>query len=266
MALALAQMDFRRRLRAVVLGLGAVLLVPATIVALGEASVERAAGLIGAAVGVWLLLASPIYLWMIGSLRARHARAFEEEDAPAMRGVLRDYESLGGGRPEFHEQLRAAKAEVLLLEERWVEARDALATVDRSRLDRRLHAGVLNNLAWSTALAGDPARAIKLAELALAAARGSEARQRTTIRGTLGVAYALDARPEAAAAALEEVLQAGGSPRMQAIRAFYLGEARRALGQPEAAAAAYQRAIAAQRAGKWSVRAKRALERLPKGA
>jgi hypothetical protein len=53
---------------------------------------------------------------------------------------------------------------------------------------------------------------------------------------------------------------------MQAIRAFYLGEARHALGQHQAAAAAYRRAIAEQRAGRWSVRAKRALERLPRPA
>jgi tetratricopeptide (TPR) repeat protein len=266
MALALAQMNFRQRLRAVVFGLGAVLLVPSSIVALGAASVEHAIGLIGAAIGAWLLVAAPIYVWMIRALRARHARAFEEEDTAAMRAVLRDYESFGHGRGDFHEQLRAAKAEVLLIEERWAEARDALATVDRSRLDPRLHAGVLNNLAWSTALAGDPARAIRLAEQALTATKTSAGGHRTAIRGTLGVAYALDDRPTDAVEALEDVLRAGGSPRMQAIRAFYLGEARHALGQHQAAAAAYRRAIAEQRAGRWSVRAKRALERLPRPA
>jgi hypothetical protein len=266
MALALAQMNFRQRWRAVLIGLGAVLLVPASIVALGEPSAEHSIALIGAAVGAWLLVAAPIYVAMIRALRARHARAFEREDAAAMRAVLRDYESLGRGRAEFHEQLRAAKAEVLMIEERWAEARDALATVDRSRLDQRLHAGVLNNLAWSTALAGDPSRAIRLAEQALAATKSAAGGHRAAIRGTLGVAYALADRPKDAAGVLEEVLRAGGSPRMQAIRAYYLGEARRALGQLPAAADAYQRAIAEQRAGRWSVRAKRALERLPKPA
>lgn len=264
MALALAQMNFRQRLRAVVIGLGAVLLIPSSIVALGASTMENALGLVGAAIGVWLLVAAPIYVWMIRGLRARHARAFEQEDAAAMRAVLRDYESFGRGRAEFHEQLRAAKAEVLLIEERWAEARDALATVDRSRLDQRLHAGVLNNLAWSTALAGDPGRAIRLAEQALSATKTSAGAYRSAIRGTLGVAYALGDRPNDAAETLEEVLRSGGSPRMQAIRAFYLGEARLALGQHRAAADAYRRAIAEQGAGRWSVRARRALERVPK--
>jgi hypothetical protein len=53
---------------------------------------------------------------------------------------------------------------------------------------------------------------------------------------------------------------------MQAIRAFFLGEARRARGEHQAAADAYRKAIATQRAGKWTVRAQRALDALPKEA
>lgn len=266
MAVALAQMGFRQRLRAMMIAVAAVLLVPTAIVALGAGSAEHAAGLLGAAIGVWLLVAAPTYLLMLRALRRRHASAFENEDAAAMRAVLRDYESLIGGRPALREQLRAAKAEVLLIEERWIEARDALATVDRARLDRRLHAGVLNNLAWSTAHAGDPGRAIALAEQALEEARAAASTRTAAIRGTLGVAYALGDRHAEAAAVLEEVLRLGGSPRMQAIRAFFLGEAQRALGKHQAAADAYRRAIAAQRAGRWSVRARRALEGLPRAA
>jgi tetratricopeptide (TPR) repeat protein len=183
-----------------------------------------------------------------------------------MRAVLRDYESLIGGRPELREQLRAAIAEVLLIEERWVEARDALATVDRARLDRRLQAGLLNNLAWSTAHAGDPRGAVEIAERALAEARAAASARTEAIRGTLGVAYALGDRPSDAIPILEGALRAGGTPRMQAIRAFFLGEARRARGEHQAAADAYRKAIATQRAGKWTVRAQRALDALPKEA
>lgn len=266
MAVGLAQMNFRQRLRASLAAVAAILLVPAGIVALGDGSAEHAAGLLGAAVGAWLLVAAPTYVLMLRSLRRRHAEAFEQEDAAAMRAVLRDYESLIGGRTELREQLRAAKAEVLLIEERWIEARDALSTVDRARLDRRLHAGLLNNLAWSTAHAGDPRSAIEIAQRALGEARASDSPRTEAIRGTLGVAYALDDRPGDAIPILEELLRVGGTPRMQAIRAFFLGEARRALGKHQAAADAYRKAIAMQRAGKWTVRAQRALEALPKDA
>ena len=61
--------------------------------------------------------------------------------------------------------------------------------------------------------------------------------------GTLGAALTISGQPEEAVPLLEQALVRGGTQRDQSARAFFLGEALRALGRMDAAAAAYSRAV-----------------------
>ena len=54
----------------------------------------------------------------------------------------------------------------------------------------------------------------------------------------------------------------GGTPQAQAIRAYYLGEALRALGRAEDARAAYARSIDARPTSRWASRARAEMDKL----
>ena len=151
--------------------------------------------------------------------------------------------------------------EELLVRERYAEARDALARVARSELPLGSRPGILSNLAYATALAGDHARGVDLARQALEEASAQAGRypddKRASIQGTLGIALSLAARHEDAAATLAPLLDAPGTPRAKATHAHFLGASLRALGRVDEAMNAY--AFSAARVSPWATRSRAAI-------
>lgn len=180
-------------------------------------------------------------------LLARYKEAFERgdhEEALRLRRLVR------AGLPDTpltRVSELVGDGEALILRERWAEARDVLARIDRSLLPEVSRPGVLNNLAYATALAGEPARAAELARQAIEEAKAQGAaypsEKRPFLRGTLGVALSLAGGHEEAIALLAPLLD-DGPKRAIAARAYHLGGSLRALGRFEEAQRAFTRGAA----------------------
>jgi tetratricopeptide (TPR) repeat protein len=135
-----------------------------------------------------------------------------------------------------------------------------LARVDREALPPAEAALLLNNLAWFEAHRGRCAKAVSLADEAVACAEAAQLSVLPYCLGTLGAARVLAGRPQSAVAVLERALALGeGDGYAQSIRAFYLGEALFALGRREQSAGAWGRAIAESPASSWAERARERL-------
>jgi len=117
---------------------------------------------------------------------------------------------------------------------------------------------VNNALAWATAHAGDPEAAIPIAEAAVADGHVLPAESFALCHGTLVLAQ----RHEEGLAQLEEATSMAGSPRAQAIRVYYIGEALRTLGRAEDARAAYARCLDARQTSRWASRARAQMDTL----
>lgn len=102
-----------------------------------------------------------------------------------------------------------------------------------------------NNIAWSLVNLGETARGLELATATLADAEAHGAPWTTAARGTFAVALLKAGRPHEAAELLDRILVEGSSDGalIQALRAFYLGEARTMLGERDLARRAYERAL-----------------------
>jgi tetratricopeptide (TPR) repeat protein len=225
----------------IALGLGFALVVPLTLVA---ASAVEAVG--------------------HARLSAKYKDAFQRGD---IQEVMRLRALMRAARPEGEMTVEFEKVgdgEVLLLHERWADARDTLARVDRSILPVENRPGVLSNLAYATAHAGEPEQAIELVRRALgeAAALGSHypAEKLPFLRGAHGIALGLAGRHEDAIAWLEPLVAIEHPKRARATRAYYLALSYRALGRYADAARAF--AIAAEGEGPFADRARLAAARL----
>lgn len=180
-------------------------------------------------------------------LLAQYKAAFERGDVDALARARR---LLRAGLPDSavttHSEL-VGDGELLILRERWAEARDVLAKIDRAVLPEVSRPGVLNNLAYATALAGEPVRGAELARQAIDEAKAQGAsyprEKHPFLRGTLGVALSLAGEHEEAIALLEPLL-GEGPKRAIAARAFHLGGSLRALGRFEEAERAFGRGAA----------------------
>jgi tetratricopeptide (TPR) repeat protein len=197
-------------------------------------------------------------------LLARYKEAFDRGDAEE---ALRLRAMVRAGLPDTaltRESENVGLGEMCLLNERWAEGRDLLAKVDRSILPAKSRPGVLSNLAYGTAQAGEPERAIALVHQALeeAAQQGSSYPQEKLpyLRGTHGVALCLAGHHEDAVSWLEPLLAIEHPPRARSTRAYYLGQSYRALGRFAEAANAYD--VAAKGSGPFADRARAALRNL----
>lgn len=248
-------MRLERRIQAatVTIGIGAIALVAgAGLVGPMDAAL---AGLVFI-VGLAAMLAARHCL--LRRAAAKLTRACDREDADEACAVIRQLEACLPPSPPLRAAFASTEAFVLAEAGRFRECRAALSRVDLRRQSPSSH--LLNNCAYALALSGEPERAARLAEHALAVAPpSSTARVRACFLGTLGVARVLAGDCEAGAAMLEQVLAAGGSARHQATRAYYLGEAFRQLSRVHEARAAYARAV---REAPWSRDGRRARQRL----
>jgi tetratricopeptide (TPR) repeat protein len=196
-----------------------------------------------------------------GTILRRQRDAFEREDAAALRALaraLRPFSSdatLGG-------LAASIDLNAMLCEERFAEVCALLTEAVGRPMASGQRAVVENALAWATAHAGAPQQAIPIAEAALAHGAQLSTHERALCHGTLGAALVLAKRPADAIVELEKALGAGGTPRAQTIRFFYLGEALRGLGRVEEARAAYNRSMRELSTSRWATRARTARDTL----
>ena len=154
------------------------------------------------------------------------------------------------------------RAMLPLLDEEWHAGLVALRAIDMSRVGGRARLPYDNAVAWALIHDGAVEEGLGLARQNLETARAAPAlapELRAALVGTLGVALVRAGSHEAGRAQLVEAIAAGGTPRNQCVRHFYLGDAERALGHAAAAEAAYQQAT---RLCPGSAVAQRAAERL----
>lgn len=209
---------------------------------------------------------------LIAALHADYKAAFDRGDvetANKLSALIREA-SVKLSDPELadsplmREMEKVGKGERLLLTETWAEARDVLASIDRAVLPDMNRPGVLNNLAYATAQAGDPEKAIPLIEQARAEAdrMGDDYpnEKRQFMRATHGIALSLAGRNEEAVALIEPVIAIENPKRARTTRAFYLAKSYAALGRADDAARMFE--LAAGGEGAFAPRAKEALAKL----
>jgi tetratricopeptide (TPR) repeat protein len=173
-------------------------------------------------------------LQAVAELTALYQRAFQKGDLAKAEQLSAMMRAFSDGSPVNQEMAKVGQGERLILGERWAEARDVLASIDRSILPETSRPGVLNNLAYSTALAGDPSRAIELIVEALKHAEsitGYPSEKLPFMRATHGIALSLAAKHEEAIALLEPVVAIPAPPRARTARAYFLAQSYRALGR-----------------------------------
>jgi len=175
-----------------------------------------------------------------------HMDAARFDDADALIEDLRGVYAYSAAATEL---LRVQEGTLLVLRGRFHEAARLFESIDRRRIKKELLPWMLNNLAWALARAGDGAQAVATARESMAASddagdRGVRASEdlRACQLGTLGTALVVAGEPAEAIAPLEQALARGGSNRLQTSRAFFLGEALRALAREDEARAAWRRA------------------------
>jgi hypothetical protein len=175
-------------------------------------------------------------------------RAFDElraamiaEDAAAARSTFEQLAHLrrwAGWRSvlDLHE------ASVLMAEQRWTAARTRLEAMDPARLPWWAPAHYDAMLGMAMAKSGDTAAAVSVAQRALTHPVRMRRAERGKLLLALGMVNVLAARPTEALATLDRY-DPPGDARLRAIRAFYRGEALRALGRTDDAARAYEAAV-----------------------
>jgi tetratricopeptide (TPR) repeat protein len=205
---------------------------------------------------IYFTPAIALVVWMVYSRAPRRlaGRAFAKlsrmvvaGNTAGARAVLNELREAYVTSRHAMEQLRLQESSILVLERRHAEAAALLASLDRTLLPKHFLPVLLNNLAWSVALSGEPGRGVELARESMKASEhvghaASLHDVRGSQLGTLGAALTLAGKPEEGAPLLEQALARGGSSYSQSARAFYLGEALRALGRADDATAAYERA------------------------
>jgi tetratricopeptide (TPR) repeat protein len=201
----------------------------------------------------------------LAELTARYKEAFErgdlaqaEEVSALIRAASRAFV---GDAPEAQEMEKVGEGERLILMERWAEARDVLASIDRSLVPLMNRPGVLNNLAYATAQAGDPERAIELILNALKEAEAIGAdyppEKLPFMRATHAIALSLAGKHEDAIAMLEPLVEIDKPVRARSTRAYFLAQSYRALVRTTDAARAFE--LAADGEGAFAKRAEEAL-------
>ena len=194
----------------------------------------------------------PVRSWAYRAIARRAQRrvtrlseARRWEDARTLLGELRE---IYARTPAAIEQLRMREATTFLLEGRFAEAARLYESIDRARLAPAHVPWLLNNLAWAHVRSGNGPRAVEIARGSLdaSAALPNDAPLgdlRACQLGTLGAALSLTGELDDAVSLLEQALARGGSPRQQAARELYLGEALHKLDRHDEARAAWKRAV-----------------------
>jgi tetratricopeptide (TPR) repeat protein len=163
--------------------------------------------------------------------------------------------------PDTLELLRLYEGGTLLIDGNVEAAAVLLASIDRKVLHPRWHPRLLANLALALAEKGESEKAVLVARESMGTAVSSGAvwaddDLRTYQLTALGVSLVAAGSYAEAIEPLEQALVRGGeSPRGQATRAFYLGEALLGLGRTADAERAWRRAAECGQASRFVDRA-----------
>ena len=193
---------------------------------------------------VWIVFRGPIVAWAArrenAALTALYTEAFERSDADSLAEVGALIARLWSSEA----RRSIALADELIVRHRWDEARNTLLGVEVNGLPPIMVAMVLNNLAYTTARAGDPMEGVNLAERASAAIEAchtASASQRSACRGTMAIALTLSGEHRRALPLLLEIVDEPDIERVRGERLYWLAVNHRALGQPDEAALAFAR-------------------------
>ena len=205
-------------------------------VALPQVGFFVAAGL----VPVWFITRW-LARWELGRLPVYQADAHARGDADALAEVRRIWTSLGAKGPRADALAKLLEGEELALREKWTEARDAFMAVDLSSLPEAHGFNVKSWIAYATAQAGDPLRALGIIDVAIAAAGDAD---RPHLEQTRARILVLLGRPGDALSFLEESVKEDVHDRALNQRFYWLGLANEGLGNDDAARQAFERAAA----------------------
>lgn len=210
---------------------------------------------------VSLVLVAAGYLWaermLVRQAWGDYHVALEAGDTGRARGVLEQLQPFAAGTSTMR-QIELARAGLDLMDERWAQARQGFEALLEDPSLQWYRLVMENNLAWALMHLGIPQRSLDLSRAASAAAERSGHSALGACRGTHAVGLVLAGQAADGVIELERVLKehAGDGPRMQAIRAYYLGEGYAALGKIEEAREAWQRAAKEAPATAWAGKAR----------
>ena len=191
----------------------------------------------------------------------RAIAAGEVDEATRLRRLI-DGEGPPRNRVEKNVRL-VGQAEALLADEKWAEARDLFATIEVDVVHAIARPGIVSELGYATAHAGQPAegvehllRAVRMAE----AHRKYPRARRWYLDQRLGVALSLAGRHDEAITVLDPLTSdGGGEPRPWTEALYFMAQSSAALGMADASLELLSVA-AAQGEGPFRTRARAALE------
>jgi tetratricopeptide (TPR) repeat protein len=185
--------------------------------------------------------------------RRRLVQALTYQDAGQARLALDALRAAGGALPN---QLKGAEARLLILEERYEEARASLVEYLNAEIKPAESIRAHADLAWTLARLGQATEAIATAQTVLADKAASP-----ECLELVGMALITAGEPRGAVDALQRAL-AGGTPSQASSRAFHLGEALLLTQRLDEAAAAYERCRREDARSPWAARAQERLAQL----
>lgn len=145
----------------------------------------------------------------VRNFAARYEEAFAERDLAAIARLRRLYEGEHPRTPAEHALRHVGDAELFMRLERWEEARESYAKIDRDCIPPGARPGVLGAHGFVTARAGEPDLGVALLERATAEAdamRSYPEDKRWNLRTRHGMALSLAQRHEEAIAMLAPLI------------------------------------------------------------
>lgn len=207
-------------------------LVPLLLVSIGLSMVAKPAGLLP-------LVLVMVVLQRMTQIVKRLGRATAAQDMEEAARLRRLIDGEGPPRNRTERSVRIlGDAEALLAAEKWAEARDLFATIEVDALVAIAQPGVVSELGYATAHAGQPAEGV---EHLLRAVRMADAQpkyprtKRWFVDQRLGVALSLAGRHDEAITVLDDVTSnGGGEPRPWTEALYFMAQSFAALGVTDA--------------------------------
>jgi hypothetical protein len=204
----------------------------------------------------WVLSMSKVKRALVRGANARLRTAFARGDTAGARRELAGILACAPRTPRNVAAARIAEATLAGAEGNHAEASRLLEAVDPAPLTSLQRALLLHNIANARGLEGRADDALRAAEEARdACPPHADARTRSRILSTLGIARVRAGQFDAGVAMLRELTAAPAAPRDRAARAYFLGEGLLAMGQVLEARNAWSESAHAAPSTDWSRRA-----------
>jgi len=189
----------------------------------------------------------------------RFRRALSIEDIPTASRELADLTDFW--RLRGRAVMEGYQASILLVEERYTEARNGLRALEAKKLSKRNAAVIQNQIAWCTLHLDEPTKAIEIAQSVLPQLESLGPAYGSSGHLVLGAANFLLGRHTEAVSHLEKAYAGStDSPSRKSTAAFYLGGSLSALCKHNDAREAFQHAYEALPSGRYGIRASERLK------